>query len=402
MKLIAVSRIRNEIDILEPFVRHHAQYFDTVIVLDDGSTDGGYDVLRALQAEGLPLVLLREPSLGYHQSSHMTRLMRLAVQQYGADWVAPLDADEFVEPPDGIGLRTLLAGRTDRPRAVPWNNFLWQPSAEASESNPVRRLTRRLPPLSPDHVKVIVPAALAAEPEAALAQGSHTLLHGGVPLASEALEGVNLCHFPVRGVEQFASKIAIGYLQYCATPHWNRAEGFHYIELFRLLAGGAEQFAQALEIASRRYSLETQVPLCAADRDAPLRYVGGPLTLAGRREETLSTVLEYAESLANDRARLVEREDALTAILAQRDRLLDDRAFLERRAADLEAELAILRETLYAQRARPGARGSGLRLPLRPAGAPPTDTSLTEPASSPRRSPAKAQAAGRASPPRTR
>src|SRR5258705_7042310 len=104
MKLVAVCRVRNEVDIIEAFVRHHCAHFHKLIILDDGSTDQTQQVLRALQSEGLPLVVLSERAIAYEQSRYMTQLMRLAVDQFGADLVAPLDADEFIEPPEGLTL----------------------------------------------------------------------------------------------------------------------------------------------------------------------------------------------------------------------------------------------------------------------------------------------------------
>src|SRR3982074_612552 len=107
MNLVAVSRVKNEIDIIEAFVRHHARHFDR-IVLDDGSTDGTYEALQTLQEAGLPVVPLREPSVGYEQNLYMTRLLRMAFDQFGADSVAPLDADVFVEPAPGASLAHML------------------------------------------------------------------------------------------------------------------------------------------------------------------------------------------------------------------------------------------------------------------------------------------------------
>ena len=50
MKLVAIARVKNELDIIEAFVRHHVQHFDKLIVLDDGSSDGTYEVLHQLQS----------------------------------------------------------------------------------------------------------------------------------------------------------------------------------------------------------------------------------------------------------------------------------------------------------------------------------------------------------------
>ena len=50
-------------------------------------------------------MVLRQRTVGYEQSRHMTRLMHMAVDQFGADWVVPLDADEFIEPKEGTSTR---------------------------------------------------------------------------------------------------------------------------------------------------------------------------------------------------------------------------------------------------------------------------------------------------------
>src|SRR5450631_4333571 len=123
MKLVAVSRVRNEADIIEAFVRHHAVYFGKLIVLDDGSSDGTYEALQSLRAEGLPLVVLQAPAVGYEQSRYMTRLLRIAVDQFGADWIVPLDADEFIEPEAGKTLADALGGQEEKLFSLAWHNF---------------------------------------------------------------------------------------------------------------------------------------------------------------------------------------------------------------------------------------------------------------------------------------
>ena len=52
MKLVAVSRVRIEADIIEAFIRHHCEHFHKLIVLDDGSSDETLQILRSLQAAG--------------------------------------------------------------------------------------------------------------------------------------------------------------------------------------------------------------------------------------------------------------------------------------------------------------------------------------------------------------
>ena len=89
MKLVAIARVKNEFDIIEAFVRHHVQHFDKLIVLDDGSSDGTYEVCSSCNRSSATFVVLRQPTIGYMQHEYMTLLLRMAIDEFGADWVAP-------------------------------------------------------------------------------------------------------------------------------------------------------------------------------------------------------------------------------------------------------------------------------------------------------------------------
>ena len=57
MRLVGVSMVRNEADIIEAFVRHNAAVLDALVVVDHGSVDGTREILFALRDEGLPLAI---------------------------------------------------------------------------------------------------------------------------------------------------------------------------------------------------------------------------------------------------------------------------------------------------------------------------------------------------------
>src|SRR5436190_589434 len=291
MHLIAISTVKNEQDIIEAFVRHHAHYFNTLIVIDDGSTDGTFEVLRSLQTAGLPLVLMREPSVGFEQARYMTRLLRMAVNDFRADWVVPLDADEFIEPEEGASLAQMLHARDCELLKITWSNFAWRPDDDQTELNPVLRMRWRMPP-SPDFLcKVLVPGKLVAGSRAIeLEQGSHAVRLNGQRLPAQLLRSISLCHFPIRSAAQYAGKIAVAYLQNAATPGWDRNFHFHCIEPFRLLTQGFDQFAQTMPLASRRYSLREDDQDLGEPEEAPLRYRGGPLSLTTSRDTMLANV----------------------------------------------------------------------------------------------------------------
>ena len=93
MKVVGLYQVRNEVDIIETNLRHHlTTVLDEAIVVDNGSSDGTFELLAELAGE-LPLKLASE--IGHvYQSGRVTRMARFAAQQ-GADWVLPIDADEF-------------------------------------------------------------------------------------------------------------------------------------------------------------------------------------------------------------------------------------------------------------------------------------------------------------------
>ena len=87
--------VRDEVDIIGPVVTHMLGQVDHVIIADNLSVDGTYDVLEGF---GSQITLLADTDPAYHQSAKMTRLAGTA-RAMGAEWVVPFDADEWIYSP---------------------------------------------------------------------------------------------------------------------------------------------------------------------------------------------------------------------------------------------------------------------------------------------------------------
>jgi hypothetical protein len=58
-RIISISMIKNEVDIIELFIRYNLKFLDAMIVLENGSYDKTKDILIKLEKEGLPIFLFK-------------------------------------------------------------------------------------------------------------------------------------------------------------------------------------------------------------------------------------------------------------------------------------------------------------------------------------------------------
>jgi glycosyltransferase involved in cell wall biosynthesis len=99
-RVFGVLLVRDEVDVVRLNVLHHLSFgCERILALDNGSSDGTETVLRRL-ADRVPLSWTSDPG-PYRQAELFTGLAQEATAR-GADWIVPLDADEFWIAPNGL------------------------------------------------------------------------------------------------------------------------------------------------------------------------------------------------------------------------------------------------------------------------------------------------------------
>lgn len=101
-KVIMTLLVHNEADIVrENLEFHHAMGVDGFIVTDNNSTDNTRKILEKYKKLGWILEIIDEPAQDYSQGDWVHRMVTLAKNKYGADWIINSDADEFWHPKSG-------------------------------------------------------------------------------------------------------------------------------------------------------------------------------------------------------------------------------------------------------------------------------------------------------------
>ncbi len=222
MTTVIVSMMRDEADVVEGWVRHHADEVDHLIVADNGSTDGTRDILRSL-AKQLPLTIVDDPVVGYYQSAKLSALAERAAREFAATWVLPADADE------------LWLSRKGQIGAVLDSLPEWQTVVRAPLTN---HFATALDPAGDDPFRTMVwrqrdpqqlpKVAFRWQPGAVVEQGNHGVQ---LPFPGETVPGeglLELRHFPVRSPEHMVRTARNGAEAYRAAPDLDPGWGGHW------------------------------------------------------------------------------------------------------------------------------------------------------------------------------
>lgn len=242
-KIIAVSMVKNESDIIESFCRHTLTFCDEMLICDDRSTDNTREIIENMQKEGLNIHLHSNViDHGYYQMNLTNSLISHAVSSYGADIVLPLDADEFLLPKPNCDVNTreiLESLDSTRTYSAEWVHFI--PTVFNRDNSVFLPkyfgqycgYANGLPKNYHLNDKAIISSTFFKECGAYVNQGNHHFFtKEGISIEKTNLPMLMLAHLPLRSVEQLITKSVIGWSNSMCMPdhktnpinspyHWN-------------------------------------------------------------------------------------------------------------------------------------------------------------------------------------
>jgi hypothetical protein len=255
MRIVAVSMVGNEADIIESFVRYNLRFVDALRMVLHRPVDGTGKILDALVAEGLPLRLGAPEHAGFRQGEELTRLAREAFDD-GADFVLPLDADEFIKPPAPDYLRRALpAIPPGRFACHRWQNYAPDPGLiDRLDLPPLQRLTlrRQDEPPTPTYKVILTRDFMAADHR--LLEGAHCVMQrdaaGGLsPCPMVELKALRLAHLPIRSQSQAVAKFRHALAAKAETAGAMSGAGGHWSAMAQVFAAGQPEPHQICALA---------------------------------------------------------------------------------------------------------------------------------------------------------
>ena len=310
---LGIAMVKNEQDSIEVFVRHNLCFLDHLVVVDNGSVDGTRPVLTHLAAEFPNLVLAEDGEFGYNQSERMTRWLHEYQARFAADFVLPLDADEFLDIP---GERTFHDVLQEIPEGgcgqIPWCTYVLTPGTDASGKDPFRAMQHRRRNELPARFKAVL--RLDGQPATGLelTQGNHAVRKtSGRKMQVMRLDGLRLLHYPLRSLDQAKAKCIVGWMAYLALDPraGDTKQGYTWRSGYNAFVSGPPVDFRALCEMSMLYTQDPRVIDWANDviqESSPLFYArrystGEPMDatqlVARSWEQSVSRSEKYSPSL---------------------------------------------------------------------------------------------------------
>lgn len=261
MKIVSITTIKNEADIIESFIRYHLNIVDLMIILDNGSTDDTLNILNQLEKESLPIVVLIDEDKYFEPFVKYNYLLGIALNEYGADVICPLDCDEFITCDSAHPRKIIEEIPENSFYKVKWRTYVPTKDDDESINFIPSRITNIRDETIENDFKIIITKDLVNNFDAKLSIGNHD-----IDVDEEFKDTIScfddtplkLAHFPLRSVNQTISKVLVSYPNTLSRKTVAKGTSFHYKNIFDKIKNNINVGIDDVTIFAKQYSLDLE------------------------------------------------------------------------------------------------------------------------------------------------
>ena len=282
-KIFVISRAKNESDIIESFCRYNLTYCDGILIQDNQSSDNTKEIIQKLINEGLPIY--------FTYNLNQTERAKIAMNEYGAELVVPLDADEFLYHIDGINPREVLDELNDDIEyQIPWRTYVYEKEPDIKLgfiSNNFRYYRNPALEKAQGHAgTTLITKYLIKEKKAKFPAGIHWLEYPDEYKGSVKIKNPSklVCaHFPIRSQMQVRKKAVPNWITKWASsnrPSHDTLDIFQLGVLFNDMRDSGEVALEKMKLYSIEYSVRNGISnLSEKDLEKIKRKLGDNLLI---------------------------------------------------------------------------------------------------------------------------
>lgn len=237
MKLGLIAQIRDEVDIIETWLKHVDALFDCVYLVDHQSIDWTGEILKQAVAQ--------RPGWHYYfldiktnlQAEVSTLLMHEAFKE-DLHYLFFLDADEFIHVESREELEKLLTERPDPTimADLHWKNCICQ---DLNEEKFLYLSSLYVPEIESNHKKIVIPGEIYAKFKEAIkiTYGNHAAsIENGNPIRSHRMG--TILHVPIRSRKQAEKKVILSVISKISIKHRTLGQSTQFYEMLNRIAEG--------------------------------------------------------------------------------------------------------------------------------------------------------------------
>lgn len=216
--LLMIAKVKNESDIIESFIRYHSCIFDKIIIIENGSLDGTYEILKALKEEGVCLEIINEAAQDFEEFRFINQYTARYVKETNANYVVFMDADEFLISNDNKNPRQVIEDLSEeKVYYLHWKTYLYNNEEDKNDFVPSNFHVYR-EEAQETFTKMIVPGWLYLEKKLIISEGNHNFWCEE-NIETEFLYSLKFAHFPVRSKVQYTKQILLNAVGMMSIPN---------------------------------------------------------------------------------------------------------------------------------------------------------------------------------------